>query len=251
MALVLSGSLVISGSGAQPHVDTFGNLKTCVANALNAANQPKVLERAGDCIRRAVLWTNLQGKFRFGSKQASDANLVAATATVSLASDFWAIQEVQLIDTDGNVDSTLEYIPWGQFNVLEQKQDIAGKPLYWTSRNTFDDAVITVYPTPDASAAADYDVRVTYYERIQRPSADTDIIDAPEELGLVLCTYAEYLLLFERDRTNVAAWASKKREAERLLSQFVHSTEEEPTATLQWHLHWANDGYDTRNDPLR
>ena len=251
MALVLSGSLVISGSGGQPQVDTFGALKTCVAKTLNAENQTKILDLAGDGIKRAILWTNLTGKFRFGSKQAADANLVAGTATVSLAADFFAVQEVQLIDTNGNVDSTLEYVPWGQFNVLEQKQDATGKPLYWTSRNTFDDSTITVYPTPDTSAATDYDVRVTYYERIQRPGADSDIIDAPQELGLVLCTYAESYVLFVRDRTNVAAWASKKREAERLLSQFVHSTEEEPTAGLQWRVHWANEGYDTRNDPLR
>jgi hypothetical protein len=250
MSLVLSGSLVIASSGTQqPQVDTFGDLKSCVAKTLNSENQPKILSLAGDGINRAILWTNLNHKFRFGSKQSSDTALVDGTQAVSLASDFWAIQEVQLIDTDSKVAATLEYLPWGQFNVLEQTQTATGQPVYWTSRNTFDDNQILLYPVPDATAAADYTVRVTYYERIQRPTSDSDIIDAPQELGLVLCTYAEGYVLFVRDRTNVAAWASKKREAKELLTTFMHSTEEEPTAGLQWRLHWVDEPV-TRYDPL-
>jgi hypothetical protein len=248
---VLSGSLVITSSGEQPHVDTFGKLKACAAKVLNGQNQPAILELAGEMIREGILWTNLNYKFRFGSKQAADAALVDGTSTVSLAADFWAIQEVQLINADGDVAATLEYVPWGQFNVAEQAQNVTGKPLYWTSRNTFDDGEIQVYPTPDAGAAADYTVRVTYYERIQRPVNDSDIVDAPEELGLVLCRYAQARLLFVKDRTNVAAWASQKREAEALLNKFMQSTEEEPTAAFQWRLHWVGDGYGDRNDPLR
>lgn len=252
MALVLSGSLVIASGGTQqPQVSSFGALKQCVARTFNAENQPKMLELAGHGIQRAVNWTNLKGKWRFGSKQASDASLVAGTATVALQSDFFAVQEVQLINSDGDVASTLEYVPWGQFNVLEQKQSADGKPLYWTSRNSFDDNTIEVYPAPDAGAAADYDVRVTYYERITIPTADSDIIDAPRELELVLCTYAEGYVAFVRDRTNVAAWASRKREAEKLLGEFRHSTEEEPTAGLQWRVHWVDEAIDTQDDPLR
>lgn len=250
MALVLSGSLVISGSGTQqPQVDTFGALKSCVARTLNGENQPKILELAGEGIKRAVTWVNLNGRFRFGSKQASDTSLVAGTGSYSLAADFFAIHDVQLVNADGDVHSSLEYADWGQFNRLEHTQTATGLPKYWTARNSFDDGTIQVYPTPDAGAA-DYDLRITYYERIQRPSADTDIIDAPQELGIVLCTYAESYVLFVRDRTNVASWASKKREAEELRRLFVNSTEEEPSANMRWRMDWdTNEG--TGIDPLR
>lgn len=249
MALVLSGSLVISGSGTQqPQVDTFGQLKECVAKTLNGANQPKILELAGTGIQRAVVWLNLNNRFRFGSKQATDTSLVAGTGSYSLAADFFAVQDVQLIDADGNVAAQLEYVDWGQFNRLEPAQAATGQPAYWTSRNAFDDNAIQVYPVPDS---ADHDLRVTYYERIQRPTADSDIIDAPQELGIVLCTYAESYVLFVRDRANVAAWASKKREAEELRRLLINSTEEEPSTNMQWRMGWDYGGRVNEPDPLR
>lgn len=242
MALTITGGLVVSGVG-QPHVEAFGDLKKCVARTFQGESQPQILELAGYGIRRAIDWVNMSVKLRCGSKQASDANLVAGTAGVTLGSDFFAVQEVQLIDSDGNVHSTLNYLPWGQFNEMEQRQNAEGKPLYWTSRNTFDDGEILLYPVPDSGAATDYDVRVTYYERVNMPSADGDIVDAPRELGLVLCTYAESYVAYARNREDAAAWGSKKREAEKLLARFVNSTEEEPTATLQWRMAWDTTGY--------
>lgn len=248
MALVLSGSLVISGSGTQqPQVDTFGNLKACVARSLNGENQPKILELAGEGIKRAIVWVNLHNRFRFGSKQASDTALVAGTGSYSLPADFFAVQDVQLIDSDSKVVAQLEYLDWGQFNRLEPKQTATGQPVYWTSRNAFDDNAIQLYPVPDS---ADHSLRVTYYERIQRPSVDSDIIDAPQELGIVLCTYAESYVVWSRDSANVAKWGSAKREAQALLKQFVHSTEEEPSTNMQWRMGWDNGARPTEFDPL-
>lgn len=191
---------------------------------------------------------------RFGSKQASDATITASDGTYALAADFFAVHEVQLINSSSEVDSTLEFIPWGQFNVLEQKQDADGKPHYWTARNSFDDETITIYPTPDADAASDFTLRITYYERVQAPTADTDIVDAPKELGEVLCTYGEWYLLNLRQRNDPRAVERKYAEYRDKLKEFIQSVEREPTAGYQWRIHaiYDNDPYDYDDfDPLR
>lgn len=251
MALTLTGGLVVASGSQQPQVDTLGNLAICVARSFNAENQPAMLELAKAGIQKGVVWANLHHRFRFGSKQAADANLVAGTNTVSLAADFFAVHSVQLVNTDGYESGALEYVDWAQFNQLEPEQTSTGTPQYWTAYNAFDNNELLVYPTPDAGAATAYDVRVSYYERITQPTSDSDIIDAPQELGYVLCTYGEYYVAYARDRENVAAWASKKREAERALARFVNSTEEEPGGNERFRMQWDNHPRSTTYDPLR
>lgn len=247
-----TGVLVVSapsGSG-QPATGTFGALKTSAAKILGGESQAKIKELAGDGILRGIDDLNMKHLFRFGSKQSADTALVSGTATYSLASDFFAVQEVQLIDTNSKTHTTLEYIPWGQFNALEPQQTSTGRPIYWTSRNTFDDGTITLYPTPDASAAANYTYRITYYERIARPSLDDDIISAPRELQEILVTYAEYHLLMLRSRNNPYAIEAKWQEYERKRQQFVESTEREPSANLQWVMGVDVRSGDSQYDPL-
>lgn len=251
MALVVSGSIVISAASGQPATDSFGTMKSCAAQVLNGENQQKILELAGKGILRGIDDINMRHVFRFGSKQATDVNLSSGVAEYDLLTDFFAVHEVQLIDAGGDPARTLQYIPWGQFNDLVHVQDGDGKPKYWTSRNTFDDGVISVYPVPGDKDAADYDLRVTYYERVERPSADSDIIAAPRELSDVLCTYAEYYILFVRDRANATAWGFKQREYERKLNMFMQMTEREPTEKLQWRVGVDSDTWGDEFDVLR
>jgi len=248
MALVISGPLVIASSSQQPQVETFGNLKECVARTFNAENQPKRLEDAGKMVQRAVDWVNLSYRLNCGSKQTSDTAIVAGTNTIALASDFWAVQQVQLIDSAGKPARTLRYIPFEQLNSVEPDQDDTGAPLWWTNRNSFDDNTIEVYPVPDAGAASNYTTRLTYFERLNKPSADSDIIDAPREMGLVLCTYAEHLMGQKIDRQNVAFWASKKREAEKLLGLFINA-EQDQNENMQFRVDWSAN-YSSPGDPL-
>jgi hypothetical protein len=253
MALVVNGPFVVQASSTaqQPQVDTFGTLKACAASVVNGELQPAILAIAGRAIKECLDDVNIRHLFRFGSKQQAAATLVAATKTYSVPSDFFATQEVQLLDSDGEVYRTLEYIPWGQFNPLAQSQTDTGIPEYWTNRNSFDDENIQVYPTPDASSASDYTLRITYYSRIEQISNDTDIIDAPRELGLVLCTYAEYQILFIREGDNVAKWSHKERLYRDRLKMFMHSTEREPTETLQFRIMTHESPNAGEYDPLK
>ena len=251
MTLYNTGTLVVqSGTTGGTQTDSFGSMKACAAKVIGGENQAYYLTLAGEGILKGIDVVNMRNLFRFGSEQGSDANLVDDTASYAIPAGTFAIQEVQLINVDGKVDRTLEYVPWGQFNTVEGRQTAEGAPEFWTARNSFDDQTIEVYPVPTTAEVAKYDIRITYYERIARPTLDSDVIDAPRELGEVLCTYAEYNLLRLRNKGNPTIYLERKKAFDEQLAQYVESTEREPTENLQWVLGPMNYFSDRRYDPL-
>ena len=231
--VVVSGSYVITASATsgaqQPQTDSLGVLKKGCAEIVRGGNRSEYLSLAGAGILRCIDMLNMTHFMRFGRKSASDATIVDGTATYALAADYFAMSDVQLIDSDSNVDSQLEYVDWHEWNRNPGKQDATGKPWMWTVKNSFDDEQIILYPTPDASAAADFTLRMTYFERIARPSTDSDIIDAPRDLSLVLCLYSEFYLL-DITSDNEVKINRKFAEYEKALRGFIHATERQPDA---------------------
>ena len=138
-------------------------------------------------------------------------------------------------------------MPWDQFNALYPKQDDTGRPKCWTAKNSFDDATIQVYPEPDADAASSYTLEITYYERLGIPTADSDLINAPRELHDVLCAYAQYWVLFDREPKG-RRWGFKREEYADKLHKFRRSRTKQPDEVFQWGL--AIEQTNTEYDPL-
>lgn len=244
-----TGTLVVeSGTQTGLSTDTFAKMKQCAARVVGGENQTYFLDLAGAGILKGIDVVNMKHAFRFGSQQGSSTALVAGTKTYAVPSDTFAVHAPQLIDSAGDVYRTLEYIPWGQFNKLEQEQDRDGTPEWYTARNGFTDQVITVYPTPDSGSTV-YSIQITSFERISRPVLDADVIAAPRELSEVLCTYAEYYILRTRNQDNPSIWLERKRAFDERLADFVNSTEREPIETLQWTLA-PLDQFPREYDPL-
>ena len=234
MSLYNTGTFVVqAGTTGKTTTDSFGAMKACVAKVLGGEGQPFYLDMAGDGILKGIDVVNMKRLFRFGSKQGSATTLIVDTDTYSIPSGTFAIQEVQLIDAAGKVTQTLEYVPWGQFNTLVEDQDQTGAPEFWTARNSYDTQKVQIYPIPDD---ATNDIKITYYQRISRPSVDSDVIDAPRELSEVLCTYGEYYMLRLRNKDNPVIYMDAKRRFDEQLADYVNQTEREPTETLQWVL---------------
>lgn len=238
MALTTVGSLVVkidTSSTTQLQMDTFKTLKECAADYVGGRPKSSVLEMAGRGILAGIDYMNADRLFDFATMQLADQTLVEDQMTYSLPSDFFAVREVQLIDTNSKVFSRLDYQRWGSLNQSEPKQTRTGTPDTWTSRDTFTEGQIIIYPAPSATAAADYKLRVTYYTRIERPSADSDVIAAPRELGQALCWYAKFFLASNKEddgaasRKAQAAWQYFK-DWERM---FSNSRRREPAQRFQ------------------
>lgn len=245
--VTLGGILLASTGAAQPKVDSFGSLAACAAGIIDA-NQPAILSTARAGILRGIDDINMRHLFRFGRKAASDATIVASQNNYSVAADFFAIDTIQLIDSNSRVYRQLDYVPWQQFNSMYTKQADDSTPRIWTSRNTFDDEEILVYPRPTSSDASSYTLRIVYYERIERVDQDSDIIVAPRELGHVLCLYGEYHVLERHDRSDEGRIQRKLAEYRNALEAFTNQDKREPAERLQFQL--AMDQNDSLNTDL-
>ena len=168
--------------------------------------------------------------FSFARKAASDANLTNGTATYNLPSDFFAIDQVQQIDTDGDPQYTLDFIPWARFNITYNSQDDTGRPTIWTLRSAYEDETIRLYPVPDSAAATDWDLRLNYYRRITVPTQESDLITGPEELEVPLCLYAESYVEQVHGDKNLAV--KKMNDYKDAVKLFRSSHENEPDDML-------------------
>lgn len=248
MSITVAGPTFINAaSSSQAQVDSFGELKACAARVIDGEDQPAILSEAGRGIRRGILDINMRHLFDFGSEVQTDVNLTSGTAAYALQTDFYVMRSVQLINSDGDVHATLQKIDWDRFNALLSKQGDSGVPTSYSAQSAFSDATISLYPVPDASAATDYDLRIVHYKRISRPSADTDVIAAPQELSDVLCTYGEYHVLFWR---NDPRWQQKYNEYRDKLQMFRQMRERVGDDDLGWMVRYDTDGRYQTDDPL-
>jgi len=262
MATPLFGALTMTGGGAayqQPEVDAFGDLKKCVAKIVRGEGQAKYLEYAGDGILAGIDDINMRHLFTFASKRASTStplSLTSGTQVYPLAATFFAAREVQLVDSSTlKPYRVLDFIPFEQFNELEQSQTQTGIPRYWTTRNTFIDSAsvggqIMFYPVPDATAQSDYKYKIEDYVRVERPSDDSDVISAPRELSDVLCTYGQYHLLFILDGKDSTRWGHKLALYRDKLDAFKQSVDRTTRSGGMWIVNYDRGPSDTAFDPL-
>lgn len=251
MALATIGSLVVQVDASatnQPQVDSFLTLKQCSADYVGGRNKTAVLEAAGRAINEGIDRFNARHLIDFGSETVADANLVDGTATVALPINFFAVREAQLINTDGEVSNRLDYVPWEEWNKRTRgltgmgKQAATGRPQMWTAKNTFDDATIILYPVPDSGAATDFDIRLTIYTRVDRLSADSDILNAPRELGPALCWYGAWKLLSIKKGPAHRDTQLARAEWENWWADFQQSRRRQPAATEGMFIEWSDDG---------
>jgi hypothetical protein len=238
MALITLGGLTleVEDSSQQPQVEPFDQLAICCATIVNGSNNTKILDLARQLTLEAIDDVNMQHLFRFGRAQTTGTTLVDGQSNYTLDADYFAMAEVQLEDSDGNPYRTLEYIDWNQLNTLEEAQTATGAPQFWYSRNTFRDSEIHLYPVPDASAAADYTLRTTHYERVPKPSAGSDIIDAPVEMTDVVCTYCRALMLYHKHKRQTPLGDRFLALYEKKLKAFKFLDSREPTALFNFRL---------------
>jgi hypothetical protein len=108
--------------------------------------------------------------------------LVDGTATYSLDSAYKKPSKAVLIDTDSNEYAPLAYADWERFQEIGQ-QDKTGDPAIYTMKNAFVDGTVELYPVPDAGAASDYTLELTYFKRLALcTDSSSSTINAPAEI---------------------------------------------------------------------
>lgn len=214
-------STVLSSSGSgQTGVATGGSMITQVARVVGGESEAEIRTQALDCINRVRIELN-QHDWRFMKRTDDPITLVDGTATYSLDEQFRKPVYAGLVDSAGVRQYDLYYAD--DEVVIHQQSDMSatGRPYYYMLRNDFEDGLVTLYPTPDGNAAADFFLVVEYFARIGAIADDSDSIELPEEITNVLVLGGQAYILRERDRSNPAvglAWQDYQRSKMLLLT---------------------------------
>lgn len=110
--------------------------------------------------------------------------LVAGTASYTLGTGtvgekVMRVLEVERKDTD-SISVPLNPLSLNEYRALSNKTT-TGTPVNYYFTPNVTDATITVWPVPDATAAAEYTIDITYIAPIDDVNAGTDNFDYPSE----------------------------------------------------------------------
>ena len=215
-----TATVVIPSGSSQTRCPVGSQLVSQVARIVGGEGENKVRSAALDTINRVRVRMNRRD-WRFTKTTHTAITLVDGTATYSLPAAFKRPVFAQLLDSNSKVFSKLEYKDDAWFAAWWEQQDGTGPPTVYELRNDQADGLVTVYPTPDAGAAADHTLRVEYFSRITVISDSTVAVDFPEEMCDVLIYGGQYLLLKEREKDNRELLAIARADYDRAFSDLI------------------------------
>ena len=194
----MSDVVVVQSSGSgQTGTESGARLVSEVARVVGGENETLVRNQALDCLNRVRGSLNKRD-WRFMKTTHTAITLVNGTKTYSLPSAFKSPAYARLLDTSSRPDGDLLYADDAWFSHWLPDQETTGKPQRYLLRNNFGDGLITVFPTPDSSAATDYTLSVEYHARMSVISDNSSVIALPEEISEVLIKGAQYELMNDR-----------------------------------------------------
>jgi hypothetical protein len=196
-------SVTSSGSG-QATCGLGNDHVTQVARVVGGEDKMSIRAQALDCINRVVDRLSRRD-WRFLKTTASAITLVNGTKTYTLPTAFKSPSYARLLDTGGVPDHDLVYVDDAWWSHSQEDQENTGQPLYYLLRNAFGDGLVTVFPTPDTSAATNWTLSVEYFKRFPKVTDDATEIAIPEEVCDVLIVGGQAYLLREREKGSPVA----------------------------------------------
>lgn len=194
--------LTVTLSGSGETTSAAGNrMVNEVARVVGDETDSNIRSQALGCINRVRMSLNKR-EWRFKKVTASAITLVNGTKTYTLPSAFNRPSFARLLDTNSKPDADLIYMDDAFFSHLQADQEHTGQPLYYMLRNHFADGLVTVFPTPDSSAATSWTLSIEYYGRIAEIVDSATAINEPEELYETLVLGAQYCILKERNHAD-------------------------------------------------
>lgn len=193
-------TVTLSGSG-ETTMAAGNRMVSEVARIVGDETDTNVRSQALGCINRVRMALNRR-EWRFKKVTASPITLVAGTKTYTLPSAFNRPSFARLLDTSSRPDGELRYMDDAWLAHQNPDQESTGKPVFYLLRNHFSDGLVTLYPTPDSSAATNWTLSVEYYGRIAEIADDATPISEPEELYECLVAGAQYCMLKERNHAD-------------------------------------------------
>lgn len=189
-----------SSGGGQATCGSGAHVVTDIARCVGADDNASLRTQALSCANRIVHELNMHD-WRFLKRTYGAITLVNGTRTYTLPGAFKSPVYARLLDTSARPDADLQYQDdaWMSHYIVDQ--EATGRPYWYSIRNAFNDALISLYPTPDASTGTNNTLSVEYHARIADLTDDsTDLSAIPPEICRVILAGGKYEILEDRGK---------------------------------------------------
>lgn len=168
--VVPASSSVVPSGGTK----TFKQMKTDVAMNFGLDNDPARVELCGRMIHSTIDELNRKQVYVFNIVESAPIVTAAGDPTYALESEFWKVYNARKTSDIDYALTTMRQVDFD--NIFVSQSNINGYPYVMVIRNTFRDAQVTLFPTPDGI----YTFVIRYFKLISKPSGDEEYLDLPE-----------------------------------------------------------------------
>jgi hypothetical protein len=200
--------VITSSPGTKP--GSFAVLKKRVARIVGGQNDPTKLAEAGEYINAAIRIFNTK---LYECNKVKSSTITCTGGVGTLPTAFYKEIECRLTDSTGAKVRQLDYRDWVDFNdTFDGASSGLPAPTYYTLFNVHTLGQVELLPNPSTTAY----VQLAYYRRFSELVADSESLDAPQEIEEALVLAAQVEMLYTNNPTSqvlqlvqakaIAAW---------------------------------------------
>lgn len=209
-------------------------MKESVAEVAGLERDERSITKAGKHIHRTIDRLNVWDRYSFFRNKSSDTTITEGMKSLDFADDLYIPLALHLVNLDGDIRYTLSRIDYENLGIQGIQEGRAGRPRDYAILNPYDDRTYSFWPYADTPTATAFKLRQVYYERMKRPAADSDVIEAPEEIAALVELGAQFRFARIMRPNHTALWGSLGREFMDRLKEMTQADERENPESWQW-----------------
>lgn len=212
---------------------TFAEAKISIARVAGDHGDVDAREIAGDALKAAIRDWNTEHNWEFKFREEPSYTLAASSSDISII----GLKKAYSVRAITGTNRTLSFMRLRTLDWAVGNQSAAGQPSHYTVIENSEQNVIRVWPTPDVAVT----FYIRYYEEIQEPSADEDIVDVPTRFLNGLLALAKYHYLIDKDTENPRLTVYETL-SNRLLRKAIRDDKKNPDEQEQFISRWEASG---------
>lgn len=185
-------------------------------------------------ILRTIDKLNAWDRFAFLRQEASLRSVSEGDTSISMDANTYIPLALEWVDNNGDVKYKMERIDYETLSLRGRSEGETGRPTHYAVLNPHTDRVYYFWPEVDANTPTDYQLREVFYKRLDRPSGDSDIIQAPEEISGLIELGAQFRFARIKRPNHTALWSSLGREFREDLMRHTNADERDNPESYAW-----------------
>lgn len=230
MAVIVNGSW--SGATPSPKNELVNKVTRLYGLEGDSELRDLACKMLDETVREMNSWTYEANKMVIEGLQ-----MTQNESTISLPTGFYKESQAMMVDSSGNSDAPLFYLPWVHFertyNATNTEQ--TGIPYVYSMRNVQREGELHLFPKPNTDTADNWTLKLEYYRRVPLVSEE-DPLELPPEVEAALVFGAQKRMAIHIKGPGDRDVAALDALEQRALERFASADSLSPDANIRFRL---------------